>query len=330
MIEIFGHDAPISYLRRLVEKEMLPNSLLFTGRRGVGKYTAALWLSAFLSCVSKEKKPCGICRFCRNTEKLNFVDLRVVSPDEETLNIKMEQIREIVEDASFSPSESPRKIVIIRNAERMTEEAANCLLKILEEPPSYMLFILTAPNAESLLPTILSRCSRVRFGEVSADLIYSWLEKKGIDSNIAKLAASVSCGSPGEAAEFTENHDSAERRFNLMSVLVSLGKISSFALSDRINYIFPSVSGADFINITDYLSLWLRDIMAIKSGVEDSIIINRDFLNDLKRQSKEISFEAAYEIFSLISETGRQREYNVAPALAADRLLQRAWLAFRK
>ncbi len=329
MIEIIGQDRALSFLERTAAAGALPNSLLFTGRSGVGKYSSALWLSALANCSADVGRPCWKCRICRNTERLNLVDLRVISPDPATLNIRIDQIRGVSEDAAFAPSECRRKTVIIRDAHRMTEEAANSILKVLEEPPEYMLFILTAPDRDSVIPTVASRCFSLSFSELPAEEIRSWLvDRMGIDYRKALVAASVSLGSLGAAIEYVSSPEAAGLRTGLMSLLSSMGSVSSFALSARLSGLFPSMQESGFIAARDVAAVWARDLMALKSGASPELVVNRDFTEELRRQASEISMERLSEIPSLIMETAGQMERNVSPALAADRLFQRIWLSF--
>lgn len=152
-----GNAALRHALRRALDTRF-PQTLLLTGPEGSGKLTTARILASALLCERAEQPPCGQCLACRKAEKGIHPDLTLIDPGDG--EIKVETARAIRSDSSIRPSESDRRVFLIRHAHKMNPSAQNALLKVLEEPPAYAFFILMSENADAILPTILSRCTQ--------------------------------------------------------------------------------------------------------------------------------------------------------------------------
>ena len=195
---ILGQERALATLREAVSTERLHHAYIFEGPQGVGKSTVALQLAMRTNCTETEA-PCGTCPTCLQIVAGNHPDVIVVSPDPEKANpiISVGQIREIIRTASFHRYSAKRRFIIINPASAMAETAANALLKTLEEPPEHTGFILVTEHAADLLPTIISRCQRVRFGAVETGSLVKWLASQDISD--AQTLASLSLGCPGMA-----------------------------------------------------------------------------------------------------------------------------------
>jgi DNA polymerase-3 subunit delta' len=164
-----GHRRLLTLIARSIKRDALPPSLLFEGPPGVGKRTAALAVAMAVNCLEPltdgefEWDACGECSSCKKMLKDLHPDVRIIEPGE-TGNIKVEQVREVIDAAAYRPFEGKRRVVIIDRAEQLGEPAQNALLKTLEEPRPASIFILVSSRPDLLLPTVRSRCSRLRFG----------------------------------------------------------------------------------------------------------------------------------------------------------------------
>lgn len=160
---ILGQEQAVTQLRAALQNKVISHAYLFLGPAGVGKRLTAYSFAAALNCESPVQgyKPCGQCPSCRKIEHGNYPDLHLVEPQGQS--IKIEQIREIQARIAYKKLEGKFQIVIIQDAQNMTVDAANSLLKVLEEPPRGTVFILLADQTRSMLPTILSRCQLIRF-----------------------------------------------------------------------------------------------------------------------------------------------------------------------
>jgi DNA polymerase-3 subunit delta' len=186
-----GHDHQKHVLSSLVEKGKLPHALLFAGPRGVGKRTIAVELAKNLFC--DEGRACGMCRGCRNIDSGLHPDFTLVSGE---TSIKIDELRLIMKEVYESPFEAPVRVVLIDNAELMTHEAANALLKTLEEPPPSNLFVLVSSREQEIPLTVRSRCMRLGFGPLSMENLCAYFEGVlKLDGQKARLLAAMSNGS---------------------------------------------------------------------------------------------------------------------------------------
>lgn len=159
---IAGHDAVVTMLKNMLETGKVPHALLFSGPAGIGKMPAARVFAAGLLCSGPAAgKPCGECSDCAQAARQSHPDLVVLAGDGGS--IKIEQIRALQHEAAFAPYNGRRRVFIVEDAGRLTAQAANSLLKILEEPAPGTVFVLTATSGHALLPTIVSRCRVLSF-----------------------------------------------------------------------------------------------------------------------------------------------------------------------
>lgn len=184
--------------RRLTSQlDRLPHALLLTGLNGLGKNRFAIELAARLLCVeSQDDTPCGHCKSCRLFRAKTSPDIRIITPLEEGKSISIDQIRELTSFLVLTPHTAERKVVIVTPADVMTTQAANSLLKQLEEPPGNSVLILISHQPHKLPQTIRSRCSRIEFRTPQTGEAVSWLTQQDIDRNEIAVVLSASGGAP--------------------------------------------------------------------------------------------------------------------------------------
>jgi DNA polymerase-3 subunit delta' len=193
--EIYGQDRAVGFLIETLIKGEVPHALIFTGPRGVGKYSTALLFAAALFCPAGRPDACPS---CHKVARGVHPDLHLV--EAEGTQILIDQIRELEGDLSIKPKESARKVVIIDEAETMNQDAANAFLKTLEEPPPETYIILVVESREALLPTVASRCHEVRFSAMGKKDIEDFLvEREGLQREEAEKIARLSGGIFGRA-----------------------------------------------------------------------------------------------------------------------------------
>jgi len=203
--DILGHEPILGRLGGALVADRLHHAYLFEGAAGVGRRLVALRLAQAANCeAASEQRPCGSCRTCKSIAAGTHPDVLFVEPDpaRATPIITVDQIRAIVRASSYHRYAARRRFVVIDPAEAMPPPAANALLKTLEEPPDGTGFILITAQPAALLPTILSRCQRVRFGAVAVDRIVAWLEAQGLSH--AQVRARAALGCPGVALALTD------------------------------------------------------------------------------------------------------------------------------
>ena len=197
---ILGQERAKRLIERALSSDRLPHAFLFKGPDGVGKKLFAQGLAAALNCrASIDHHACGQCVSCRKYQSGNHPDFMAIEPDKGA--IKIDQVREMIKALSYPPYESVLRIVLLVDVHTMRAEAANSLLKTLEEPPPGNLLILTAEAAKDVLTTISSRCQVIPFfplaEEQTVEVLYE--QHAEIDRNTASMLAKMSEGSPGRA-----------------------------------------------------------------------------------------------------------------------------------
>lgn len=197
--EIVGNERVREGLLRAAASGRLAHAYLFCGPEGVGRRTFALALVKTLACTGAGGAPCGVCPNCTEVEAGTYRDLHVLGPRGRLGLIKVEQVRALVEVLSRRSSRPVGPFVIVDGADRMGAQAANALLKTLEEPPPGALIVLVASQPDRLLPTVRSRCVRVDFGPVDAPLIERMLVARGFEPEEAAARALAARGAPGTA-----------------------------------------------------------------------------------------------------------------------------------
>lgn len=279
--EVLGHQQNKEFLEKLLKPGSRPHALLFYGMGGIGKKMLALHFAKTFLCKSVAKKPCGICESCRlmDIENNSFAhpDFYLLTAEEAGKDIKIEQVKEMAKQAAFAPVLSEHKVCIIDDAGQMTAEAANSLLKLLEEPPPGWLFILITQQAERLLPTVLSRVVRLRFDAPDSSAVQQILKAKGITQNTQVLAA-LAGGSPGRALSYNQADIFAIRR-------EALDLLKKLPLQNPFGYVASLGWGEKYdraaaLLLTEQFIYLLRDVLLLQSGAGGQVY-NTDIMAGL-------------------------------------------------
>ena len=284
MWQIIGHERAAGLLDRSLKSGKLSHAYLFVGPRHVGKMTLAINLAQALNCLGEER-PCGECSQCRRIGEGKHPDVQVITVQSETkTEIGIDQIKELQHSSILPPYEGRHKVFIIEEAQRLSDEASNCLLKTLEEPPPGVLIILLAENERALLPTILSRCQIVELRPLPAPLIEEELRRKAGPQE-AETLARLSSGCPGWA--FSALRDSRilkERQEEITGILEMLnaGIVERFSYAAELSSRFSRSREKAFEVLNLWLSLW-RDMLLIK-GEACEFITNIDQVEILERK----------------------------------------------
>ncbi len=278
--DLIDQNPPVQILNTLVSRGSLPHALLFSGGTGVGKRQAALALAMTLNCES-EKRPCGVCRPCKKIKAASHPDIIEETPAGKP--IKISRIRDIIQILSKKPNEAKNRVIIINDADLMTPEGGNALLKVLEEPPDRSYFILLTTQKGSMLKTIVSRCQTLYFQPVSKSAILSQLHRHGdISEEKAEMIAQIADGNLSLALKMASQEDLdptilSGGRIDLLKSLVSLKECSTGYLLSMARDLFKNKDR--IAGLLTLMKTCLRDLIVIQLAPEK--VINRDLTETL-------------------------------------------------
>lgn len=313
--QIIGQETAKHILREAISKEKLPHAYLFTGIQGVGKTSTAKELLMALNCPeAPHGESCGACPTCRQTLSGNSPDFVVMEREPNSQVIKVEQIRDLNRRLGFAPFGKYR-VCVFEEAERMNLEAANSFLKTLEEPPPGNILVLNAVDPADLLPTIVSRCQRVRFQPLNNDEIAQWLKvNKKASHEMAEILAAFSGGSLGTAMDIYEG-DFLEKREEWISKIKKLNQISrdeAFGIAvlcaDDAKRMGLDSSDKGSVGILDMLKvwgLWYRDVLLLSTNGPEKLIVNSDHRATLKKYAENFNIERLLESIWIIDRAQR-------------------------
>jgi DNA polymerase-3 subunit delta' len=312
---VLGQKEAVKILKDEIKKDRISHAYLFSGQNGIGKFKLAFEFSKAVFCKELELDSCGSCINCRKMIHQNHPDFKKIAILDDKNAISIDQIRELKKEIAYKPYESDRKIYIIENAEEMTKEAANSLLKTLEEPPSFATIILLAEDTGKMLPTIISRCQQIKLKNVRKDTIKKLLLDKGLEREKAEILSQTAAGSPGRALKAAEMENYFENRkiiYDFLSDISSKNTIEIFKITEKLEELLKS----DF-PCFDLLSDWYRDIMMIKQDYLGAVK-NKDYIDDLKDNNELMSLASIIEKLDLIARAERYIKENVRANLSLE------------
>jgi DNA polymerase-3 subunit delta' len=314
---VIGHDHVKQLLSRALRQGRLPPALLFAGPEGIGKRTLALAAARALVCLRQDGDACGACPACSRAARGIHPDLTLVEPA--TAAIKIEQVRDAVRAIVDRPFEAQARAVVIDDAHVMTEQAANALLKSLEEPPatSHVFLITSAPQA--LPATIRSRCQVLRMGGLPTRALEGYLSTElGLSAEEARLRASLSAGSVAAALAF-ESKAYRELRAELLGLLEALpnwGPLERMAAAERLDQAEDPAMA-----LTTLRSL-LRDATALRSGASPDRLMNADAADRLAPLARGPLGARAASLAEAVGDTRESLRTNANRLLSLDLLLE--------
>ncbi|MDQ7784480.1 MAG: DNA polymerase III subunit delta' [Desulfomonilaceae bacterium] len=255
MAILIGHERVISLLDRAVHEGRPAHAYLFTGREGIGKKQAAIRFACRLNCPDPDSDPDGTCPVCRRIVGGNHPDVTIEVPERGI--IRIDRIRSLQSHFRYAPIEGRFKVTVIDDAHTMNAAAQNALLKTLEEPPAGRILILVTSKPYVLLPTVRSRCRRIRFAPLSAGEVTGILEKsRGMSAEEAEMSASVSGGSVSRALEMDEA-GFPDLRNQVLSVLTDPGAVGITGLVEMSATLSSDKKRA--ADAVDIAATWVRD-----------------------------------------------------------------------
>jgi DNA polymerase-3 subunit delta' len=319
--DLLGHEWAVELLQGQLAQSRLRHAYLFTGPNGIGRRSLALRLSQALNCSNPPTAGdfCGECRACRGFAKMQHADLLLLERQEGDREIKVAAVRELSRSLSRTPFEAKYQVALLRNFEEASEESANALLKTLEEPNPSVLLFLTAPDADSLPETIVSRCELIRLRPVPiAELATDLSERNGIEPERARLLASLSSGRPGYAISLHEQSEALEQRSQWLDAgheMLSANRIQRFAFAEQASKDRESLRALLLV----WLSFW-RDVL-LRAGRSSAALANPDREEQVETLAEQLPLSAAHGALRAIERTLDQLSTNVNARLALEVLL---------
>ena len=294
--EVVGHEAIKRSLKNAVERGRMNHAYLFSGPSGVGKFMTA---RAFAAAILCGEGGCGECNICRRVVEEKHPDVMVMRPAGK--NIPIEAIRALRLDTFRKPSESDWKVYIIKNAERMWDEGASTLLKVLEEPPGNVVFILVTANAEGMLPTIRSRCQRINFSLVPAGEVRDYLvERKGISSDKADLVVRLTGGVLGRALDWCDDPFRLSRRDSVVRIARALKQADINLALEMARELYQEVRAP----VEEISSVYQERKRELADGALDDDAVrkfSRALEEECKREQLKEEIRGTKEVFSTLA-----------------------------
>ena len=328
MWQVIGQARALALLQHGLENGSLAHAYLFVGPEHIGKMTAALNLARALNCEASVR-PCLKCNSCAKIASGNHSDVQVIRIElkdeegEERKVITIKQIQDLLRSASLPPFEGKHKVFILDYAELLSNDAANCFLKTLEEPEKNVTFILITTNEKLLLSTVISRCQRIEFQPVPANEEAAALtEKLHIEPERARLLAALSRGCPGWAIMAAGDASMLEKRDENLNRIVSIIKADA---GERFAYVAGLAAGftKDRKAVYDVLDMWRdlwRDMMLVRLGCTP-LITNVDRKDEIMKIAGSYSLAKIKNFIKSLESAGLQLKQNVNPRLALEVLM---------
>ena len=349
--QLIGQSRAVEQIQAWLEGDRLPHAILVSGSEGVGKRQLALELAKAINCQSPGSDACGHCRSCRKTESLNHPNVHILLPlptgggqrsDAQTLaamhsaaaeylqeevtliprsgrNIPRDHIRLLQREMGYAPTEAPKRIGLIFEAESMRRVGANSLLKILEEPQQHAVFILVSSHPDRLLPTIISRCQRLPLAPLSRQELKASLAP-GLDDERLEVAARSAAGSRGRAIATLDDEFTSTRELALSFIEAGLGEGKEEAYWAAQEEVGSASERARFEKFLGIGAVLLRDLFLLQHGREEHIV-HVDRAGRLKRCLERIQSERLEAVAMELEHAQDGLIRNVSPPL----LLARVW-----
>jgi DNA polymerase III subunit delta' len=303
-------------LSSAVKAQRLPPAYLFVGPAGVGKRTTAFVLAKALNCSRQDGEACEQCAVCQRIDRHLHPDIHLLEPQGQV--IKIDQIRELREILTLQAYEGRVKVVILDDAGKLTVEAGNALLKILEEPPVQTLFVLICQHLGSLPATVISRAQVLRFGLLAHEQVKALLRQQGRDPGEAERATCLSGGRPG-AALALDLPVVLERRADALQLLTQarLGDPAVvFATAEQ----WAKRKG-DFDVLFEMLLSLVRDLAVSRAGGDDTLLMHGDIRDVLSPLAAAVPSITLGEVFDIVHSTQEAVAHNANPQLAFEVML---------
>ncbi len=308
--DIYGHNTIKEHLQNAISMNKVSHAYIFNGGLGSGKKMMAQIFAKTLQCECHGIEPCNECHSCKQVDTGNQPDIIWIK-HEKPSSIGVDDIREqLIADMQIKPYSSPYKIYIIDEAEKLTQQAQNAILKTIEEPPEYGIIILITTNADVFLQTILSRCVKLDFRPVDDATVAQYLKDNyDVTDYEVKFATAFSQGKIGRAQTIVTSKEFAQLKDEVIHVVKYAKEMTTAEIMSEVKNI------ANYkLTIEDYLDLmamWYRDVLVFKSTNNANLIIFKNELSLIRSQAQTCSYEGLEDILNSIDKVKIRLKANV-------------------
>lgn len=318
--DIIGQEQIKEHLQNAITAGKVSHAYIINGEKSSGKEFIAKVFAMALQCEKKEEEPCQECHSCKQALSDNHPDIVRVT-HEKPNTISVDDIRaQVNNDVAIKPYSGSYKIYIINEAEKMTPQAQNAILKTLEEPPEYAVILLLTTNVNSLLPTILSRCVVLNMKPVADELVKKYLmEQLQVPDYKAEVCVAFARGNIGKAKALASSEDFENVKAEALSLL-------KYIKDMELNEILAAIKKITEykLEISDYLdicAIWYRDVLLFKATNDVNHLVFREEIQSLRKIAQRSSYEGIEEIIEALDKAKHRLEANVNFELTMELLM---------
>ena len=309
----------LNRLSQLLQGGRFPHALILEGGAGQEKTEAALFLARAAVCTG-EPKPCGRCPGCRKALASSHPDIYVAGGGTAARSFHVEAIRFIRSDAYIKPNEAPRKVYVLLEAQTMSEQAQNALLKTIEEPPAYGVILLLAESVQSFLPTVRSRCVLLRLLPLPEEKVRKILTGRyGVEESTARACAALCGGSVGQALRLARSEDFIRLRERWMEWLSGLARQETWEVLARAKALEEDKAVIE--DVLRMMQIWFRDLIILRETGSLSGCVCRDLDAKLESSANLYEIPELYRKIEVLEDAKKKLSHNVNYGLWSDWLL---------
>jgi DNA polymerase-3 subunit delta' len=315
--EIAGHDKVKEYFKKSIGSGNISHAYILAGEEGTGRKSLAKAFAMTLLCENSKEEPCGVCHSCRRFLSDNHPDVKYIT-HEKASSIGVKDIREqLVNDTAIRPYSSDYKIYIIDEAEKLTVEAQNALLKTIEEPPAYVLIFFLTNNADSFLPTILSRCVTLKLQPLYDSIIKDELMARcQVDNERANLCTALARGNLGRAMDLAESEEFMQMYQDTLELLHTIYNRPVYQAVDILKRYQEEVR-----QMLDLMKLWYRDVTVYKATQDLNLLIFKTDYANIQTIANRSGFPGLDKIVNSLDKAVERLNANVGFELTMELLV---------
>lgn len=308
--DIIGQIQMKEHLQNALSSGKISHAYIINGEKSSGKEFIAKVFAMALQCEEKDNAPCQVCRSCKQALSNNHPDIIRVT-HEKPNSISVEDIRnQVNNDVAIKPYNSEYKVYILNDAQMMTAQAQNAILKTLEEPPQYVVMLLLTTNLTSLLPTIISRCVVLNMKPVSDDVVKKYLmEDLKIPDYKAEVCVAFARGNIGKAKALASSEDFENVKSEAISLVKYIQDMELIEIVSAIKKI--SEYKLDVNDYLDIMAIWYRDVLLFKATNDANQLVFREELQTIRKVTERSSYEGIEEIIHALEKAKNRLKANV-------------------